>query len=215
MPTNKAAGINPPPDEWHPATPPHEKTGVSYAQAAVRPPKSNASNVRRSTSAAESAIRSRAHQRSEMSDPPPQSSATAVEKATPEERRRRRAERHASEGTDSEALLEQEKAERRRKRREREEQERIEWERYETEKHRRREERRARRERERLESDRSGASSPAGPPSPTLSRKQLHKPVKTGEGNVSDAKHEDTGKPSLVSASPKCASSIVVERDRD
>jgi hypothetical protein len=148
-----------------------------------------------------------------MSDPPLRSYATAVEKSTPEDRRRRRAERHTSEGTDSEALLEQEKAERRRKRREREEQERIEWERYETEKHRRRDERRVRRERERFESDRSGASSPVGPPSPSLSRKQLHKTVKTGEGNVSDAKHEDIGKPSLVSATQKCASGIVVAKD--
>ncbi|KAA8895764.1 diacylglycerol O-acyltransferas-like protein 2B [Sphaerosporella brunnea] len=198
MPTSKAAGVNLPPDESCPATPPNRNTGVSYAQAAVQPPTSTA---RHTTPSAEPAIKA---QSPRMSSSPSQSYASAVEKPQPppEERRHRssRAERKTS--TDSEALQEQDKAERRKKRREREERERTEWERYETEKHRRREERRARneRERERHASDVSGASSPAVPSSPQVSKKELHKPTKIREDSASEGKHEGDEKPALVSA---------------
>jgi len=193
-------------DSPRPATPPNEKTGISYAQitaAKALPP------IRRSSTGIPESTYTRPLPTPSISAPTSYSS--AVEKPSPEERKRLRAERKAQEQyEEQERLLAEQKAERRRKRREKEEQERLEWEKYEQEKQRRRKERKERRERERLESGGDSATSSRTFSPPAYGSEKIGYIQEEREGGRGGGGgggggmgEEEKEKPSLVSAVQK------------
>lgn len=181
----KAPDIAPTPPGYHPATPPNEKTGVSYASVVEKPAfRSTHSWSTHSSASVESDIRD-----GKRSVEEPRSYAEAVQKSVKTEEKKEGGEGEGNGQEDGKRNRKDNggegegEGEVRRRRRERdmdsEEQERGEWESYEVEKARRRMERKARREtREREEN-----------------RREMMRTEKAGEDSVSDGTSNESREP--------------------